>query len=110
MGGCHPPGQNAKQVWDDDKARCQVCIGWEEGRWGRPGAAQALEGRSPVGGQCVGQKLSHQEAESRQHRPHIPKGAADPTLQGVTWKGRENSFIPWWIYQNLKYQVERLSK
>ena len=38
----------------------------------------------------------------------FPKGVT-PTLDGVTWEGRKNSLILWWI-QNLKYQVERLTK
>lgn len=70
---------------------------------GEPGARCALAGRGAVGGarqvaSVPGRgQVIRREAEGRRD-PHPPKG----TLPAVTWEGKENSLILWWIYQNLK--------
>ena len=56
------------------------------------GRAVGEDGGGPAGGQCVWPKPGRQRLRVRRDGSHIPKGTAHPTLDGVTWEERKNSF------------------
>ena len=90
-------GCQASPAQADYEARYQVCL--VEGCWGGLG----VPGRGPA---CLAKAKASEAERKARWTPTLPREQLTPTLDGVTWEGRKNSLILWWI-QNLKYQVER---